>query len=232
MIYLFYTKFYKPVSTDNWSNFLEHLSPELRKKSNSFRKWEDQHAFVFGRLLLMECLNKIGISKNAVLDIKYNEFGKPFLNDDIDFNISHSGNYVVCAIGKKVKLGIDLETVTGIDFKDYEHIMTEKEWYKINLSEFPLKSFFRFWTMKESVIKAEEKGLSLPVLDINIIDNKATHDNNLWNLTELALNDNICTCIATNIKKPNLLFFEVDFCSGLKDKKIIQTHIKEIEPSF
>lgn len=232
MIYIFYTRFDKPISYDNWSNILDHLSPEIRKKSNSYRKWEDQHAFILGRLLLKECFNKIGISQNAIFDIKYNTFGKPFLNDDIDFNISHSGNFAICAIGKKLKLGIDIETITTIDFKDYQYIMTEEEWHKIHLSKTPLRSFFRFWTLKESIIKAEEKGLSIPLLDINIINNKVIYNNKSWNLTELNLNKNICTCLATNIEDPNLLFFEVDFHSGLKEKKITQTHIKKIEQSF
>ncbi|MDX6191915.1 4'-phosphopantetheinyl transferase superfamily protein [Flavobacterium sp. Fl-318] len=232
MIHLFFTRFDKPISSDNWSRLQEYLSPELRKKSNSYRKWEDQHAFVLGRLLLMECLNEIGISKNAILDIKYNEFGKPFLNNDIDFNISHSGNFVICAIAQKAKLGIDIEVITPIDFKDYNYILTAEEWQKIHLSEDPLKSFFRLWTMKESLIKAVGNGLSIPLLDITIHNNKVLYDNKSWNLTELVLSENSCASVATTIAHPNFVFFEVDYSTGFKEKKIIQTNIKKIESPF
>lgn len=232
MIHLFFTRFDKPIASDNWCTLQEYLSPELRKKSNSYRKWEDQHAFVLGRLLLMECLNNIGISKNAIFDIKYNEFGKPFLNNDIDFNISHSGNFVICAIAKKAKLGIDIEVITPIDFKDYKYIMKAEEWQKIHLSEDPLKSFFRLWTIKESLIKAVGNGLSIPLLDININNNKVLYDKKSWNLTELVLNENTCTCVATTLANPNFHFFEVDYSSGFIEKKIIQTSIKKMELPF
>lgn len=180
----------------------------------------------------MECFNKIGISRNAIFDLKYNEFGKPFLNDDVDFSISHSGNFVVCAIGQKIKLGIDIEKITDIDIRDYQDIMTKEEWCQINMQENPLKSFFRFWTMKESIIKAEEKGLSIPLKEINILSNKVVYNNKSWYLIELILNENICTTLASNIANPNLDFYEVDFYQGLKEIKTVQDKIKKIALSF
>lgn len=180
----------------------------------------------------MECFNKIGISRNAIFDLKYNEFGKPFLNDDVDFSISHSGNFVVCAIGQKIKLGIDIEKITDIDIRDYQDIMTKEEWFQINIQENPLKSFFRFWTMKESIIKAEEKGLSIPLKEINILSNKVLYNNKSWHLIELILNENICTTLASNIANPNLHCYEVDFYQGLKEIKTVQNKIKKIALSF
>ena len=48
----------------------------------------------------------------AVLKFEKNQYGKPYLSEhpDFYFNISHSGEYVLCAIDNN-PIGVDIEEV-------------------------------------------------------------------------------------------------------------------------
>lgn len=96
--------------------------------------------------------------------VKIGERGKPYLSSypDIHFNISHSKNMAVCAIGKKA-LGIDVELVRPVRIPSFRRILTEGERQRIE--ECPKeerdREFFRIWTLKESYAKALGLGLGL-----------------------------------------------------------------------
>jgi 4'-phosphopantetheinyl transferase len=57
----------------------------------------------------------LGIKK-AEIDIKKNEYGKPFLQhySGFQFNVSHAGELLVCA-SDKLRVGIDVEKIKEID---------------------------------------------------------------------------------------------------------------------
>ncbi|MFD2943344.1 4'-phosphopantetheinyl transferase family protein [Flavobacterium notoginsengisoli] len=218
MIHIFYTRFNTQIPSEVWNSFYKHLPLEIIERAKKYRKWEDHHAFLLGRLLLIEAFGKIGLEKKTISDIRYNKFGRPFLDDSIDFNISHSGKFVVCAIGKGIKLGIDIETIVDVDFSDFKDVMTFEQWKVILESDNPKKTFFKMWTIKESVIKAEAKGMSIPLLNITIKKNEAGYDNQIWHLKEFNLDEGICLCLASNIIATDLQFYEIDYYSQLKDE--------------
>lgn len=95
--------------------------------------------------------------------LKAGERGKPYLPDypKIHFNISHSGNLAVCAIGNS-PLGIDAEQIRPVRSPAVRRILAEEERQYLEhcpKSEQDLE-FFRFWTLKESYVKALGTGLA------------------------------------------------------------------------
>lgn len=83
------------------------------------------------------------------------------------FNLSHSGDYVLCAVdmdGKKeTKIGCDIQQMKQINLKIAERFFCENEYQRI--IEQPTKekqydTFYRYWVLKESYVKATRKGLS------------------------------------------------------------------------
>lgn len=99
---------------------------------------------ICGRVLLLELTN-------ANDEITYNENGKPyFKNSNTYFSISHSGDYVICAISKN-EIGIDIQKVK--DMPKSKLIFSDKE---LKLSNLEL---VKLWSIKESIIKA--KGLNM-----------------------------------------------------------------------
>lgn len=82
--------------------------------------------------------------------------GKPLTSLPLHFNCSHSGDFVVCAVGER-ELGVDLEQIRPVRPR-LERALTaaERQW----LASLPQperdEGFFRLWTLKESWIKCRD----------------------------------------------------------------------------
>jgi len=95
-------------------------------------------------------------------------YGRPCWANGPDFNISHSGNRVVCVLSLQGRVGIDLELCADLSIGDFQSQFTALEWAAITGSETPLLTFYRYWTAKESLIKADGRGLQVPLDGIEI----------------------------------------------------------------
>ena len=95
-----------------------------------------------------------------------NRFGKPMLKnfEAIHFNLAHSGDWVVCGVSDD-PIGIDVEIIKFIDLGIAKSFFTSQEYNDIlnQPKEKQIKYFYKFWTLKESYVKAEGKGLSIPL---------------------------------------------------------------------
>ncbi|PEX36843.1 4'-phosphopantetheinyl transferase [Bacillus cereus] len=94
---------------------------------------------------------------------KYNEYGKPFVENfsDFHFNLSHSGEWVVCTTAN-FNVGIDIEKVSEIEaLKLAKEFFSADEFYDISNmnSDEQINYFYDLWTLKESYIKTIGKGL-------------------------------------------------------------------------
>ena len=74
-------------------------------------------------------------------------------------SVSHSSGLVVCARGD-APLGLDTEEVCACPASLPAEYFTAQERRWINVQPQPLRAFFRLWTRKESLIKAEGSDLS------------------------------------------------------------------------
>lgn len=125
--------------------------PKRFEKAQSFHFDNDKKRCYAGAVLMNKVL---GITEK---DLLFGENQKPMTNG-VSFNISHSGDFVVLA-KSDCPIGIDIEKVE--DFKDNvsKRVFTanEQNWLK----EDEKQRFYQLWTLKESVMKATGKGLSL-----------------------------------------------------------------------
>ncbi|MDO4647668.1 MAG: 4'-phosphopantetheinyl transferase superfamily protein [Eubacteriales bacterium] len=90
------------------------------------------------------------------------EFGKPFfsLRPKNHYNISHSGKYVVCALGNQ-ELGIDIQEHKNVNLpKLSERVLGKEEAEKLLKKPDALKLFFDQWALREAYIKWTGEGLS------------------------------------------------------------------------
>lgn len=94
--------------------------------------------------------------------------GKPYSIDDpgLYFNMSNSGKLAVFAFSRDSEVGIDIEQIRHLPDLDDMIIknFTSREVRYINAktNERTIR-FFRFWTVKESYLKAIGEGLRLPI---------------------------------------------------------------------
>lgn len=124
------------------------------------------------KLLCRALEERYGISreKGGELEILKGAHGKPYLKDypRIHYNISHCRGLAAVAVGDS-PVGIDVERV-----RPYRETLPEKVLSKAELRQMEAAGkdgktelFFRFWTLKESYVKAEGCGITVPLKEIS-----------------------------------------------------------------
>lgn len=156
-------KYYDLVEEDH----LNLLSADELVKANRFVQLADKKRFVTGRHFIRDIVSKKFGQHPADILFKYTEFNKPCLTG-IEFNIAHSGNYVLVAISNS-PIGVDIELMNNsFDHKDimYEIFNTDEVAYITNAPTEAL-NFYTLWTRKEALLKATGEGLTD---DLKIVD--------------------------------------------------------------
>lgn len=159
----------------------------------------DQQLHLFGRILLFEALKSNGYHwQDVQADINYDSNRRPhFATIPFDFNISHSGIHVMCAITDTGMVGIDVEKTREVTLTDFTRVMNPDQWQIIFDDPFPTKKFFQYWTIKESVIKADGRGLQMSLPKILIGDHQVTYEDRQWYYREVPLASDYCCAVAS-----------------------------------
>ncbi len=151
---------------------LNYVSPEKSDRLLRFYKREDAERGLISDLLARYLIcSQLGI-ENQQITFGFNEYGKPFLKNhpQFHFNISHSGEWVVCATDRR-PLGIDVEMIQPVDFNIAKRFFSQAEYLRLIGKDEPerLSYFFDLWTLKESYLKATSKGLATALASFSII---------------------------------------------------------------
>ena len=152
------------------------LSDDERKRASRFRFARDRNRFVGARGLLREILAPYLNASPGRLRFGYGAHGKPFLTGEhgtLRFNVSHSFDAMLLAIAHMREVGVDVEGMRNIGLVMDEiggSVLAEPE--KQALARFggedKRKTFLRFWTLKEAFIKADGRGVTLPLKRIDV----------------------------------------------------------------
>lgn len=186
-------------------------------KNDRFHKFQDRQRNLFGLLLLMRSWHNLFDESLNLENIKTSKFNRPYLpNSPVDFNISHSGDFVVCVLSADSRVGIDIEQKKKVDLNDFARTMNSDQWTEIHTSNNPLDTFFKYWSMKESVIKADGRGLSIPLTEIILDQDRVSYDGNLWHLYPFKIDANHNGCVASNNEINDLQLVKVHWKEFLK----------------
>lgn len=155
------------------------ISSKKKRKIEKFVNKNDKIRTLIGEMLIRSIIvQELGI-RNKHIIFEENHYGKPYLKGYpiINFNISHSGYFVVCAIDEQ-PIGVDIEEVKPIEYEDIaKKIFTIHEFMYITKqnSDLQLSKFYEIWTLKESYIKCCGQGLSTSLKSFSIdIDQNET----------------------------------------------------------
>ncbi len=158
---VYYTHITNLLPTELENVELMRLPSVMREKTKRYINLKDRQGYWMGKILLLEGLINLDFPPDSLNWIHNSEFGKPYLDADVHFSISHSEDYVVCAISVKNPVGIDIEKIRPFIIEDYRSSFTEEEYKQVFESKNRLDSFFNFWTRRESVIKLDGRGFFL-----------------------------------------------------------------------
>ena len=171
----------RDMSETEYDKWFSLMSEDKKQKVSRFHFDDDKKRSVIGEMLAKKAVEEFcGVSAEDII-LRAGENGKPYAeNADVNFNISHSGNLVVCAVHDK-PVGIDVEQIRNIELKVAKRVYTHNELFYLfgfNPAEedFCLVPdekmrlrFFELWTAKEAYLKYTGEGIlaELKTLEVN-----------------------------------------------------------------
>ena len=135
-----------------------------------------QTVHILGQWLALKLLKDWG-AQDTPGTICFSSFGKPYIPGALSFNISHSKTMIVCAAAAHGGIGIDVESIAPLDWKQYQDSFSSSEWTKISSARDPSSALLERWTKKESLVKADGRGLQIPLSDVTLHEQYGTIGN-------------------------------------------------------
>ncbi|EHJ53231.1 4'-phosphopantetheinyl transferase family protein [Streptococcus macacae] len=160
------------LNDEQFLEFLNVVEEDYQKKIQAYRFWEDRKRSLLGQLLARYAIMQALSVDNNAIKILQNRYGKPYLKgyDNIQYNISHSGVWVVCAVSP-FNIGIDVQEHKGAKSELASHFFSpqEKEFLFSLQKDAQKTTFYDMWSLKEAYIKAIGKGLFQPLDEFSVV---------------------------------------------------------------
>lgn len=158
----------QPLGEEASLTLMGALPDDVKERLARMRFDKDRWALLLGRALLAVGLREYGCGNGISMlsRVSYSAYGRPFLSGGPEFSISHSGHYVVCALSDEGRVGIDLERVRPIDPAEFTSHLTAQERSRIEAAGDAPAELLRIWCAKESAIKADGRGLSIALEEV------------------------------------------------------------------
>jgi 4'-phosphopantetheinyl transferase len=176
------------------------------EKAGRFIQQSDRERYILGKFFSRILLGKLLGKEPIQINFSYTLSNKPYVMG-INFNISHSGDYIVMAFSN-FPIGIDIEWM-DIDL-NYQLLISNC--FTINEANciHNLKDFYTFWTRKESILKATGEGLIDNLHEIEVQEMAATRNLNTYLLKSFKVDEKHMLSLAVNLQEKNLSFWEIN----------------------
>ena len=171
----------------------KELSANILSIVSKYKLQDDYLRSLVGWYLLTKYLKEDFFIDLKKENIEFNQYNKPYINKNIHFNITHSGNFVGIIISNN-ECGIDIEVYK--ENRDWDKIR------KIILNEetnnYTIEELVKVWTMKEAYFKRIGTGINLTNLK-KLINEKEVQtlkiydiENNIYYLSYSIENNKRC----------------------------------------
>jgi 4'-phosphopantetheinyl transferase len=150
------------------------LQQDERARALRFRFRRDRDRFVAARGALRHILGSYLGSPAASIRFGYAPAGKPFLVDhpELGFNLSHAADLALVSVSRGGEIGVDVEEIQSDEVIDSTSALVlsppEHEELRRSTGRTRQERFARFWTRKEAYIKADGRGMQLPLDRIDV----------------------------------------------------------------
>jgi 4'-phosphopantetheinyl transferase len=167
---------------------------------------EDRSRYIAAHAVLRRVLSAYASRPSASLRFEARDGGKPFLADqDLHFNMSHSGGLVAIAVAGE-EVGIDVERVDrpiDADAIAARFFTADEQRWLRGQPAMP-HAFFRLWTIKEALMKADGRGMAIPLAQLAVDTSTLGIDAPVrchiggapWLVREVAAGDRVCVSVA------------------------------------
>lgn len=184
-----------PTEIKDWYNEIDNIKKQkidsIQNQNVRLTKITSDH---LARQAVAQFLNK----STSEIKFCYGKHNKPLLpNNDAYFNVSHSGNYIVCCVDN-LPCGIDIEVLRKTNQNTAKRFCTNAELEYIENSENKDIALLEIWTKKEAYFKSFGLGIATC---LNALDTLKTNGFS----TEIC-NDYILTVYSENDSEKNIIY--------------------------
>ncbi|HEX8772583.1 MAG TPA: 4'-phosphopantetheinyl transferase superfamily protein [Pyrinomonadaceae bacterium] len=155
------------------------LGDDETERARRFHFDRDRARFVVAHAALRLILSRYLRQRPDQLRFHSNDYGKPALGtncdggeDSLRFNLSHSEELALLAVGRARAVGVDIEYIRADVVREQvaECFFSRREVLMLRALPANLQpqAFFNCWTRKEAYIKARGEGLSLALEDFDV----------------------------------------------------------------
>ena len=161
-----------PLDARPLAHALTLLNDAEKRRAAAFHFDKHRAAYTLSHAMLRLVLSQYALVRPEEWQFLASPWGKPeiaapALDTALWFNLSHTDGFAVCVAGRVSQLGVDVENVNRKISHDElaQRYFAAAEYDYLRNLPFHLQreAFFRIWTLKEAYIKAEGKGLSIPL---------------------------------------------------------------------
>lgn len=170
MMYKIYVAAVEPLMEDAfYQKALSMVGKERQEKAGKMIQRPDKARSVAAGLLLHYAVSDhTGFRWDGSYFIK--EHGKPMLPKELGlyFNLSHSGDYVLCAVSDQ-EIGADIQRHEKYQDRLAERFFHPEELAYLREAEDRKQCFYDLWCLKESCIKCTGRGLSTGLESFSVV---------------------------------------------------------------
>ena len=144
-------------------------APDRQARADRFRFANDRKRCLCADMLARRMLAKAANAYPADISFTQGDKGKPYANLPLQFSVSHSGDFVLCAVSER-PIGADVEQIkpfrAGMVARYFTRIEAAYVWDDSPAPEGDVTDpdtctrFYRVWTAKESYVKMTGTGIS------------------------------------------------------------------------
>jgi 4'-phosphopantetheinyl transferase len=166
------------VNEDDIGFFAKQLGASEARRYGAFRRQERKRQFLLGRMLLRFAVSRLLSLPPDTLGVVEREGNAPRLvlpdsqSAQPSFSLSHSDNWVACAVSSSVNLGVDIElndsTRNILEVSHMAFHANECLWLLQQSEAARLSAFYQLWCTREALYKLMcalgRETVSLPIV--------------------------------------------------------------------
>jgi 4'-phosphopantetheinyl transferase len=210
------------------SDYIAFMQPEERERASRLLFSADQQQSIASRGTLRLLLAHYVSADPRDVRLAYGEQGKPYLaGGNLRFNLSHTRTLALFAFAREIDLGIDVEDIQPSNDLDAVAEQNFAPPERAALLALPhserAAAFYRCWTRKEALLKAEGSGLfrALDTFAVSFLSGepaKVIAGPDGWDLRHIDAAPNAVGAIAWKLRNPPPAFTLLDCSQSLFSK--------------
>lgn len=161
---------------ESWEAYRDWLSADEQQRLERIRHTEVANTYLAAHVMQRHALSQFAGGNPGDWQFERDRFGKPHLvNHDgqLACNLSHTRGLVACVVAETGSVGIDVESFNRrCPLHLAPRVFTPDECRQLNKTpiEQRHRTFFRLWTLKEAVVKADGAGLTMSLQSFGFPD--------------------------------------------------------------